>query len=396
MGRLIESIPSCYVDGYEVACKVDRQLADRYVRYTEIGDPAGDNVVADLAERYSPAEVHAIVSRALKNSENLPEDAPESLRNFAVELAEVPEWFDEDLAMAATRGFLRNSDMVLGALVGGAIIEGFSTLISKSFRIRSRIIENGVRRLKQNLAQLLDQYMPDGMLPGGDGWRMSIRIRLIHAQARRLIRPTSEWDESVYGLPLSTAHMLLGAAAFSGRLMQHVENLGGDFSEEEREGYIHVWKYSAWLMGVPEEILFRDYAESVHIFAIGALCEPPPDDDSIIMANSIINSAPIVLGETEVEARRSLAAYVYQVSRELIGNDLADQLKYPASWKVSRLPFLRLRNYGDRTLRRLAPGLSRIRSRSRFSQMMDVADLGESGISFSLPTSVFDEESRDW
>ena len=199
MGRLFESIPSSYVAGYEVARKVDRELADRYIRYTVIGDPAGDDVVADLADRHSPAEVHVLISRALKSGGALPggRDVPESLRNFAAELTEAPDWFDEDLAMAATRGFFRNSDMVLGALVGGAIIEGFSTLISKSFRIRSRIIENGVRRLKQNLAQLLDQYMPGGMLPGGDGWRMSIRIRLIHAQARRLIRPTSEWDESV-------------------------------------------------------------------------------------------------------------------------------------------------------------------------------------------------------
>ncbi len=242
--------------------------------------------------------------------------------------------------------------MVLGALVGGAIIEGFSTLISKSFRIRSRIVENGVRRLKQNLAQLLDQYMPGGILPGGDGWRLSIRIRLIHAQARRLIRQTEEWDESEYGLPLSTAHMLLGAAAFSGRLMQHVGNLGGDFSAEEREGYVHVWRYAGSLMGVPEEIMFRDFASSTRTFEIGALCEPPPDEDSMIMANSIVNSAPIVLGITEAGARRSMAAYMYQVSRELIGNDLADRLRYPPSRLIRELPFLRLRNFGDQMLRR--------------------------------------------
>lgn len=396
MKRLFESIPSSYAAGYEAARKVDSQLAENYIRHTVIGDPIADEVVADLAKSYTPAQVHPVVSRALKSGAKLPGDAPESLRSFTAELAEVPEWYDEDLAMTATRAFLRNSDMVLGGLVGGAIIEGFSTMISKSFRIRSRIIENGVRRLKQNLAQLLDQYMPDGMLPGGDGWRMSVRIRLIHAQARRLIRSTPEWDESSYGLPLSTAHMLLGAAAFSGRLMQHVDKLGGDFSAEEREGYVHVWRYTAWLMGIPEEILFQDYASSVRAFEIGALCEPPPDEDSIIMANSIVNSAPIVLGETEIEARRSLAAYVYQVSRELIGNELADQLRYPAPWLISRVPFLRLRNFGDRMLRRLAPGLGGIRSRSRFSDMMSAADLGQGGISFALPTSVFDEESRDW
>ncbi len=189
-------VPSCYVAGYEAARKADRDVADLYVRHTVIGDPSGDEVVAELAERYTPGEVHGIVARALNSSGDVPKDLPDCLRSFVAKLADAPDWFDERLAAAATRGFLRNSDMVLGALVGGAIIEGFSTLISKSFRIRSRIVENGVRRLKQNLAQLLDQYMPGGILPGGDGWRLSIRIRLIHAQARRLIRQTEEWDES--------------------------------------------------------------------------------------------------------------------------------------------------------------------------------------------------------
>ena len=389
-------VPSRYVGGYEAARKVDRELADLYVRYTVIGDPSGDEVVAELAERYTPGEIHGIVAKALDSPGNAPKDLPACIRSFVAELADAPEWFDERLAAAATRGFLRNSDMVLGALVGGAIIEGFSTMISKSFRIRSRIVENGVRRLKQNLAQLLDQYMPGGILPGGDGWRLSIRIRLIHAQARRLIRQTEEWDESEYGLPLSAAHMLLGAAAFSGRLMQHVGNLGGDFSAEEREGYVHVWRYAGSLMGVPEEIMFRDFASSAHTFEIGAMCEPGPDEDSMIMANSIVNSAPIVLGITETGARRSMAAYMYQVSRELIGNDLADDLRYPPSRLIRELPFLRLRNFGDQMLRRAAPRLAARRSRTKFSQMFAVADLGQFEHSFSLPTSVFDEESREW
>lgn len=395
-GTFVAPVPSCYVGGYEAARKVDRAFADLYVRYTVIGDPSGDEVVAELAERYTPGEVHGIVARALDSPGNVPKDLPACIRSFVAELADAPEWFDERLAAAATRGFLRNSDMVLGALVGGAIIEGFSTLISKSFRIRSRIVENGVRRLKQNLAQLLDQYMPGGILPGGDGWRLSIRIRLIHAQARRLIRQTEEWDESEYGLPLSTAHMLLGAAAFSGRLMQHVERLGGDMSAEEKEGYVHVWRYAGMLMGVPEPIMFQDYASSVNSFRIGALCEPPPDQDSTIMANSIVNSAPIVLGITEAEARRSMAAYMYQVSRELIGNDLADELRYPPARLIKELPFLRLRNFGDQMLRRAIPRLAARRSRVRFSQMFAVADLGQFEHSFSLPTSVFDEESREW
>ncbi len=390
------NIPSCYVDGYEAARKLDPVLAERYIRHTTIGDPVADAVVAELARTGSPAEVHGIIATTLDNHDHLPEDASEPLRNLIGHAGAIPDWFDRELVRDATRAFLRNSEMVLGALVGGAIIEGFSTLISKSFRIRSRIMTNGVRRLKQNLLQLLEQYLPGGIEPGGDGWKLSLRIRLVHAQARRLVAASDEWDQSVYGLPLSAAHMLLGAAAFSGRLMQHVSSLGGDFSPREREAYVHVWRYTGQLLGIPDEIMFRDFASAVRCFEIGTLCEPPPDEDAIIMAHSIVNSAPIVLGFTEPRERRGMATYMYQVSRELIGDGLADELKFPSGRLKKELPLLRLRNFGDRILRRVAPPLAAYRARARFSSLLDVSNLGEYGHSYSLPTSVFEEDSREW
>ena len=389
-------VPSCYIDGYEAARKVDPEFAEKYIRYTTIGDPVADAVVAELAAKASPAEVHGIIAATLAEPDNLPADTPESLRNLIADSGVLPDWYDRELAHEATRAFLRNSEMVLGALVVGAIIEGFSTLISKSFRIRSRIMLNGVRRLKQNLLQLLEQYLPGGIEPGGDGWRLSLRIRLVHAQSRRLLARSDEWDQSVYGLPLSSAHMMLGAAAFSGRLMQYVDKLGGDFSEREKDAYVHVWRYTGLIMGIPEEIMFRDYASSVKAFALGAMCEPPPDEDAIIMANSIINSAPIVLGFTKPEERRANAEYMYQVSRELIGSDLADALRFPPTKLKKELPWLRIRNFADTLLRKAAPPLAAYRSRSRFRGLMEVANLGEYEHSYSLPTTVFEEDSRDW
>ena len=390
------NIPTRYVDGYEQARKVDPLLAERYLHHTTIGDPVADAVVAQLSREDTPEHVHKRIAAVLDNHTDLPAGTSESLRNLIAEAETLPDWFDRELALDATRAFLRNSEMVLGGLVGGAIIEGFSTLISKSFRIRSRIMTNGVRRLKQNLLQLLEQYLPGGMEPGGDGWKLSLRIRLVHAQARRLVATSDEWDQSVYGLPLSAAHMLLGAAAFSGRLMQHVSMLGGDFTEREREAFVHVWRYTGLLLGVPDEIMFRDFASSVRSFEIGALCEPPPDEDAIIMANSIINSAPIVLGFTQPAERRGMAAYMYRVSRELIGDRLADELKYPRGRLKKELALLRLRNLGDRMLRRLAPPLAAYRSRSRFRNMLDVSNLGEHEHSYRLPTSVFEDESHEW
>ncbi len=343
-----------------------------------------------------PQHVHDTIARTVSRYDDRPKDTPEALRELIESSAVMPDWFDPEIAMRATRAFLRNSDMVLGGLVGGAIVEGFSTLISKSFRIRSRIILNGVRRLKQNTLQLTEQFMPGGQEPGGDAWKLSLRIRLVHAQARMLLRQSDEWDAPEHGMPLSTAHMLLGAAAFSGRLMEHVSRLGGDFSQEEKEAYVHVWRYTGLVMGIPEVIMFRDHASALRTFEIAALCEPPPDDDAIIMANSIINSAPILLGFTETEERREMAAFIYQVSRELIGDALADSFRFPKSRFVKQVPLLFLRNRAEKAALKLFPRLLANRSRKRFNALLDASDLGEIEHSYALPTTLHDEDSRDW
>ena len=387
------NIPTCYADGYARARELDPRWADLYMRHTLLGDPPADAVVEELDATALPQEVHEAIATALDAS-SAPGHTPESMRKLVESARAVPDWFDPQIAMAGTRAFLRNSDAVMMGLVCGAIIEGFSTLISKSFRIRGRIRDNGVRRLKQNMLQLVEQFMPGGILPGGDGWRLSLRIRLVHAKSRRLLMKSDEWDSAVYGMPLSAAHVMLGAAAFSARLMGHVDRLGGDFTDEEREAYVHVWRYTSTLLGVPEAIRFTDQATALHAFTIGATCEPPFDDDSIIMANSIINSAPILLGRTTPRARRSLAATLYQVSRELIGRESADRLRFPPRRRgIGALRLLRWRNRGNRLLARLPGSRS---SMKQFSKLLEVSNLKRHEHHYALPTALHDEDSRPW
>lgn len=390
------TIPSCYEAGYEAARARDAGFADAYIRHTTLGDPAADAVVDDLAAMGCEERWHEIIGGAILNHGTPPEGTPESLRSLVAQADVQPDWYDPDFAMLASRAFIRNAEVVLAALSTGAIVEGFSTLISKSFRIRGRVMLNGVRRLKQNLLQLVEQYLPGGVAPGGDGWRLSLRIRLVHAQARKLVRLSREWDEPTHGLPLSAAHMLLGAAAFSGRLMQHVAALGGDFSAEERQAYVHVWRYSALTMGIPPAITFHDEASAVHAFEMGALCEPPPDDDGIIMANSIINSTPLVLGFVEPAARRREAGRFYQMSRELIGDGLADALRYPEPRRIRLLPLLRAKHRVERFGARMLPGWRRVHGLKSFELLMKVSNLHALEHSYGLPTSLHDEDSRAW
>jgi hypothetical protein len=82
-----------------------------------------------------------------------------------------------------------------------------------------------LRRVKQNTRHLVDITLPGGLDRLGDGWKLTIRIRLIHAQVRRLLLNSHHWDAEE-GLPLHMAHMALASTGFSAINLQAVRKLG--------------------------------------------------------------------------------------------------------------------------------------------------------------------------
>ena len=181
--------------------------------------------------------------------------------------------------------------------------------------------------------------------------------------------------------------------------MHHVERLGGDFSDEEKEAYVHVWRYTSFLLGIPDELQFASKASALRAFEVPAVCEPPADDDAIIMANSIINSAPILLGRTEAKVRSKMAALLCQVSRELIGQEMADQLGFPPrrrQFGLDPIFVLRWGNLADRLLSGSVPIWPKFGWMRKFGQLLDATNLYEYEPSYALPTSLYDEDSREW
>src|SRR5690606_2613068 len=98
-------------------------------------------------------------------------------------------------------------------------------------------------------------------------------------------------------------------------------------------------------------------AEALRLHEIGILCEPPPSDESIILANCLINSAPVVAGITDPRERDRLTRRIYQVSRALIGDELAGQLNFPPANTFGALAAIRLKNRVEQIAGRLVPAL---------------------------------------
>ena len=390
------NIPSDYVKGHAKARIVNAELADSYVAHTMIGDPDADALVEALApfgQRESSRFINAAMT--MKDMSALL-DAPPILMEFFEKAARPPEWVDLDAFEPGIRMFHRNSRLVLGAFVGGVLVEGFSTSISKSFNTTGRLRDQGVRRLRQNNRHMLEIFMPHGLAIDGDGWRLSIRVRLVHAQVRHLLNNYDDWDTDAWGVPLSSAHMGYSITAFSARLLQHMKSLGAVYSDEERESFMAVWRYTGHLMGIPETILYREEDDALELYRIGRMCEPPPDFHSIAMANALINSAPLVVGITDPPARRQLAKYVYGVSRAMIGSRLADELMYPSSPTLGVLQWFRLQNRYYRFLEKRFPKFSRVNDFTNFTGLLEASAFDEAGISYRLPDHWQAERSRHY
>ena len=389
-------IPTDYEAGYARARAVDPELASRYLEHTTIADPLADDLMDRLEELglERASEVLHIAMDA--NDEDDLRDLPPYVRDFFHEASIEPDWVDHAAFIPGIRMFHRNSRLALGGMVGGTLVEGFSTNIAKSFFITGRLRDQGVRRLRQNNRHMVEMFIPGGLERTGDGWKLTVRLRVVHATIRRLLNESGEWDHEAWGTPISAAHLGFAISSFSARQLKHLENLGAIFDDEERASFMDVWRYDGYLMGIPESMLFRDEADADRIFDIGVMCEPEPGMESVAMANALVNSAPLVAGVDEPAERRRLANYVFSVSRALIGNDLADQLLYPQSRTFGVLAWFRMQKRYDTLLNRLFRKRHQTSNFARFTGLFDVAQFDEEGITYGLPDHVHAERSKRW
>ena len=389
-------IPTSYRSGHAKARQKrnKKELADTYVRHTTIGDPVLDPVIEECASLVDAGKLYQFVEAGIEQKDDILRQAPDCLRAFFRDTDSTdPTWLDYESFRPACRAVYKNANLVLAAFVTGALVEGFSTMIAKSFRITGRVgSKNTKRRLGYNARHILEIFYPNGMLRENDGWKMSMRIRFVHAKVRYLLNHSDEWDKQAWGCPLSAAHMGFSISVFSMRLLHFASLLGVRFNREEQEGFMNVFRYVGYIFGVPDAILYKDKRDAKHIFKIGLLCEPPPDEDSAMVANALVNAVPRVTGtEESMEEAEKQLKLGYSLSRVLLGRKLANALQFPKYNGLVTLLVFR----GGILLEHFYKDRQSIR-RKNFTELLGISSFDNTGISYKLPTHVKDELSQHW
>ncbi len=314
-------------------------------------DPLADAAVEALAERPYTQRMATVDAMLAKR----PTAAPDVLHALFGALADTPFWWDRARGERGGTAFLRTG-------LAGGIVLAFRSLIygycspagNKPLVFSGRLERDVSRRLLETSRFVHAVCMPGGMLPGGPGFAAAVKVRLMHAEVRRLLLSSNRWRSDDWGHPINQYDMAGTVLLFSSIVVEGLERLGVQLRPDEADDYLHLWRYVGWMLGVQADLLPTSYLEAKALWELLASTQAPPDADSQALAKALIESRP----DDPTAARRALrfVPFAYALSGHLIGEEAARLLHYPRSWWTLAPSLLRTLSVPADRLRRHVPG----------------------------------------
>ncbi|KAG8972374.1 hypothetical protein FRC05_010085 [Tulasnella sp. 425] len=190
--------------------------------------------------------------------------------------------------------------------------------------------------------------------PGaGEGWKSTLRVRLLHAVARRRVQQQSQsstntdgnphlsvrYARSIDGVPLNQEDMAYTLSAFAFGPLHCLPKLGFSFTKVEADATIALWRHVGFYLGIEPSILVKHFRDWQSAETFGAMCgqmlflELQETMKAAKDAGVELPPAPTIaminaLG-THVDGRRPIEER-FALSRHLLGNRASDLLSIPA------------------------------------------------------------------
>jgi hypothetical protein len=331
---------------------------DRLGDYLGRVDPAADAVVAAFAEMPS-GRGFAILAEALARGIAAVPDAPEPLRALFAEVDRVPPWVDWEALDRGGELLLRAGTLGGMALGAGSIVLGYASPAgNKPLVLSGRLKDQARRRLDETARFVQAVCRPGGMRRQGDGLQITVKVRVMHAEVRRMIARSGRWDEARWGAPINQHDMAATTLLFSLVVIDALRVLGLDIEPEEAEQYVQLWRYVGWVMGCDRELTPASLLEGRQLAELIRATQGAPDEDSRALTAALLDS-PIT------GARSPAAARAGRIEREfgragvrtLLGDEMADALGVPRSRVAHVMPILRGFAVAAEPLRRRVPAM---------------------------------------
>src|SRR4051812_7389222 len=276
-------------------------LAERMLPYFDRADPLADAVV-DALEAESPASREQHIDAALGGDLSR---APDALRQLVASAQGGPPWVDWQRLDRANDVFLRPG--MLGGITLGlcSLVHGYAAPAgNKPLAFSGRLKERAERRLAETGRFVTAVTERGGLRPGALGWRSVLRVRLMHAQVRRLLLESGRWSVDEWSQPINQHDMLATTLLFSCVFIEGIRKLGVHVTAQEADDYQHLFRYVGELIGVDSALLPATHAEAMRLAELIRLTQGAPDEDSRELVSALIDG-PLRLAKTPAERKRA-------------------------------------------------------------------------------------------
>lgn len=325
---------------------------DIYQRLTRTGDAPADALAAAFAA-LPAGRGRQSLEQALSHGIDSVSHAPPALLDFFAQVDVPPLWVDWERIDRGGALLLRSG------LVGISVLNLVclpmmyrSPTGNKPLVFTGQLLRRAPRRLAETARFMLETSRPGGLRRAGPGFATTVRVRLMHAQVRRLLRHSPRWN-AAWGEPVNQLYMAATGVTLSVLFLDALRRLGLRVGRHEADALLALWRYSGHLMGVLPELQCSTEDEGRHLLEFMHAFEGAADTDSRALIHAVMTAS--YLPQLDRHPWRVPAAF--DLSRELLGHAVADELGYPAprGWGLLRhlaWPVLA----GRDTLQRVVPG----------------------------------------
>ncbi len=319
--------------------KFDHDLVRKFEKCRfEIDEPA-DNL--GLFIKANPQQGWPLFEQALaRGIDNVP-NAPAEITDF-FEKERVPGWVDWEQLERAGTAIWRPGTLallILARVTTPAIL--LSPPSTQSMAKTGVLQKNTESRAVETATWFAEATKPGNLKPGTEGYKLTIRIRLIHAFARITLANTN-WDYEKFGLPINQERTTTGAAnMFSTTFIDGAKTLGIYYNKRERDDIYALWRYLGYLLGSDEDLLMKNEDEARAQSALATLTDPQADiagqrlskattEETPVLDRVLIDAAMPVIGKL-LKPGPQFNAMKYAITRRALGGEDADELAMPKS-----------------------------------------------------------------
>ncbi|MFI9006060.1 oxygenase MpaB family protein [Actinosynnema sp. NPDC053489] len=290
-----------------------------------LGDPPADAVVADLVATGRVGVVNEVLEHFRANDQPIPEQLPDSVREFLVATDDPPAWVDPDRVARAYDFFVDDGVHVASVLTFGAMVNCYAHARASRALTLTHGLNQPHRRLSETSQFVMNMMGRDAFGSGGSFVPTIQKTRLIHAAVRHFLTSSGRWDVAADGVPVCQQDMVGAMLIFSVQVVEGMRRIGISVTEEEAQDYYYVWRAAGAMLGIPVEAMPESVEEARELSAALVEAAYGPSPEGVVLTRHLLD-----LYE-KLFPGKLFDGIVAAMIRQVVNPEVADWMEVPNS-----------------------------------------------------------------